>query len=185
MENLPIAALSLPSGKGFLVFPLLLACWMAWGDIRSHRIPNYLTLFTALSGLGFQVGAFGWAGLVQGLLGLMLGFGLMLPFYLKGGMGAGDVKALAALGAWLGPRPTLFLFIYMGLAGLPLLLFYLWRRGELRAAAARCWSAILGFFLSRPHSLSLAPSSAATPSTGIPYATAIALGMMVLVWRGM
>ena len=34
-----------------------------------------------------------------------------------GGMGAGDVKLLAALGAWLGPRETLWLAAYSGVAG--------------------------------------------------------------------
>jgi len=41
--------------------PLILACWMAWGDIRTRRIPNYLTLGAALAGLGFQFGTHGWA----------------------------------------------------------------------------------------------------------------------------
>ena len=98
-----------------LLLPLLLSLWMAWGDIRTQRIPNYLSLGTAVAGLGFQLGCHGWGGLWSGFLGLVLGFGLLLIPYLLKGMGAGDVKALAALGAWLGPRNTLFLFIYMGI----------------------------------------------------------------------
>ena len=93
--------------NAYLIPPLVLACWMAWGDAHTRRIPNYLTLLAALSGLGFQFGAHGWPGLGQGLLGLCGGFVLMIGFYLKGGMGAGDIKALAALGAWLGPLATL------------------------------------------------------------------------------
>ena len=48
---------------------------------------------------------------------MLLGFACLILPYLWGGMGAGDVKALAALGAWLGPKLTVFLFCYMGIAG--------------------------------------------------------------------
>ena len=47
----------------------------------------------------------------------MAGTALFLPFFLLGGMGAGDVKLLAALGAWLGPRDALWLAVYASMAG--------------------------------------------------------------------
>jgi len=114
-----------------LLLPLLLSLWMAWGDIRTRRIPNYLTLGAAVAGLGFQLGCHGWGGVWSGILGLILGFGLLIIPYLLHGMGAGDVKALAALGTWLGPRDTLFLFIYMGIAGGVLIIMVLLWRGVL------------------------------------------------------
>jgi prepilin peptidase CpaA len=170
--------------NSYLILPLLLACWMAWGDVQSRRIPNYLTLFTILSGLGFQFGVQGWTGVGQGLLGLGVGFILMMPFHLMGGMGAGDVKALAALGAWLGPMGTLFLFIYMGLSGIPLIFFFLWRRGELKARAQRWWAA-LAAWISLPFNPPLpAKPAAPSPSPGLPYAVAMALGMALLCFRG-
>ncbi len=168
--------------NAYLVPPLVLACWMAWGDARTRRIPNYLVLLAALSGLGFQFGAHGWQGLGQGFLGLCAGFALMIGFYLKGGMGAGDIKALAALGAWLGPLPTLYLFIYMGLSGIPLIIFFLWRRGEL-AAKAREWRTLLvNRLLLRSHETSALPPAL---SKNLPYAVALAMGMMLLCRRGM
>ena len=171
-----------------LVLPLALACWMAWGDIRSRRIPNYLTLGTALAGLGFQFGTQGWYGLGQGLLGLGLGFALLIGFYLKGGMGAGDVKALAALGAWLGPVSTLYLFVYMGLAGIPLIVIFLWRQGQIQAKARQWWTALVNHVLlrSQPPAPSPSPTSAPGPAKteGLPYAVALALGMVLLCWRG-
>jgi prepilin signal peptidase PulO-like enzyme (type II secretory pathway) len=67
-----------------LLIPLLLAAVMAAGDIRTRRIPNYLTLGGALAGLVFQTVVYGWPGLLQGLGGLAVGFGLMLPFLYLG-----------------------------------------------------------------------------------------------------
>lgn len=167
-----------------LLAPLFLAGWMALGDLYTRRIPNYLTLGAALAGLGFQVGAHGWAGLGQGLLGMSVGFALLIAFYLKGGMGAGDVKALAALGAWLGPLPTLHLFFYMGLSGIPLIIVFLWRRGELRVRLGEFWTALVNFLLLRGLPRSPASSPPPDKSQGLPYAVALALGMVFLIWRG-
>jgi len=163
--------------------PLLLALWMAWGDIRSRRIPNYLTFGTALAGLGFQLGYQGWSGLFQGLEGMGLGLALLILFYVKGGMGAGDVKALAAMGAWLGPSRTLMLFIYMGLCGGVLILGYLVWQGLLWQILRRLWVLLLNWILSRPVG-SLIPDPPPEKSQGIPYAVALAGGMVVLWWQG-
>ena len=171
--------------NAYLVPPLVLACWMAWGDARTRRIPNYLVLLAALSGLGFQFGAHGWYGLGQGLLGLCAGFALMIGFYLKGGMGAGDIKALAALGAWLGPLPTLYLFMYMGLSGIPLIIFFLWRRGDLAAKAKEWWTLVVNRLLLRTQPSAPSPVSPPAISKNLPYAVALAMGMMLLCWRGM
>jgi prepilin peptidase CpaA len=183
-ETLPGSALSWLKTNAHLVVPLVLACCMAWGDVRTRRIPNYLTLGTALAGLGFQFGVHGWQGLGQGFFGLALGFALLIGFYLKGGMGAGDVKALAALGAWLGPLPTLYLFVYMGLAGVPLVFFYLWRRGEIQSKFREWRTALANRLLlhSQPSFSSDAPAPA--KAEGLPYAVALALGMVFLCWRG-
>ena len=185
MESLQVAVLAWLRVKAYLVPPLVLACWMAWGDARSRRIPNYLTLATALAGLGYQFGAHGWAGLGQGLLGLCVGFALMIGFYLKGGMGAGDIKALAALGAWLGPLPTLYLFMYMGLSGILLIIFFLWRRGELKAKALAWWTLVVNRVLLRSQPAAPSPAPPPDRSAGLPYAVAMAMGMTLLCWRGM
>jgi prepilin peptidase CpaA len=171
--------------NAYLLPPLILACWMAWGDAKTRRIPNYLTLAAALSGLGYQFGAHGWHGLGQGFLGLCVGFALLIGFFLKGGMGAGDVKALAALGAWLGPLPTLYLFIYMGLSGIPLIIYFLWRRGELAAKAREWWHTVVSCFLLRSHKSDPSPSSPPNKAEGLPYAMALAMGMVLLCWQGM
>jgi prepilin peptidase CpaA len=86
------------TSQAHLLLPLAIALWIAWGDLRTYRIPNYLTLGTTLAGLGYQAAFHGFSGLGSGLLGLAMGLFLLFPIYLLGAMGAGDVKALAALG---------------------------------------------------------------------------------------
>ena len=91
-------------------------------DARMHRIPNYLTVPTALLGLAYHALApTGW-GAMTALAGFGVGFALLFIPWLFGGSGAGDVKLLAALGAWLGPKCVLAAFavstIFAALAAL-------------------------------------------------------------------
>ncbi len=169
-----------------LVLPLLFALVMGWHDARTKRIPNYLNLCCALAGLGYQLGVNGLAGLGAGVLGMLLGFGLLVLFYLKGGMGAGDVKALAALGTWLGPWQTLFLFAYMAFSGVLLVILVLWWRGALWSRIKRGWEFLVGWVLLRPHAGARGAPAPAAPgqSEGVPYAVAMAMGMAIICWRG-
>lgn len=86
-------------------------------DTHKQRIPNYLVLALILIGLYINTINAGWTGLTFSLKGLSLGLLLLLPFYLLGGFGAGDVKALAALGALIGPTDIFHSFIFIGLYG--------------------------------------------------------------------
>jgi prepilin peptidase CpaA len=165
-----------------LILPLLLSLGMAACDLKTRRIPNYLTLGGALGGLGFQFGYHGFPGFLDGLAGLGLGFILLLGPYLLGGMGAGDVKASAALGAWLGLWRAFALFVYMGLAGgLIIMAVLLWQR-RLLASIREGWVALLNWVLCR-HSGKKTPPSAPRQRTTIPYGAAMAVGMAVLCWR--
>jgi prepilin peptidase CpaA len=169
--------------QAHLLLPLAIALWIAWGDIRTYRIPNYLTFGTALVGLGYQAVFHGMSGVGSGCLGLALGFFLLFPLYLLGGMGAGDVKALAALGTWLGPGLTLMLFCYMAIAGGLMALGVLIYRGLLWAKLRLYWSYLISFILFRPTGVNPGPVSKADVK-GIPYGVAIALGMVAMFLRG-
>lgn len=83
-----------------LLFTLLAAVCDGW----KHRIPNVLTVPAALLGLTYHGLTAGGHGLLLALAGLAIGFALLLLPWLMGGGGMGDVKLLAALGAWLGPK---------------------------------------------------------------------------------
>ena len=82
---------------------VLLASIAAWTDLRSRRIPNWLTVPGAVVGLGANVVLGGWAGLKASLLGFGLGLALLLPLVLLRSLGAGDWKLAGALGAFTGP----------------------------------------------------------------------------------
>jgi prepilin peptidase CpaA len=75
-------------------------------DFRDHRIPNVITLFAAAVGIVSHLYLTGLQGLGFALGGLAVGLACLLPFYLLGGMGAGDVKLMAAIGTFLGPQAT-------------------------------------------------------------------------------
>jgi prepilin peptidase CpaA len=99
-------------------------------DVRTRRIPNWLT--GAIAGAGFGL-AFGGGGVtpVQAALGVLLGLALMLPGHLIGATGAGDVKLMAAVGSFLGPSLVFRAFLYSALAGGVLALAVAARRGLL------------------------------------------------------
>lgn len=89
-------------------------------DARTKKLPNRLTVPAFALGLVFHavIGAMnaGAAGLAAGLgfafAGFATGFSILLVLWLIGGGGAGDVKMMGALGAWLGPKLTLYVFIF-------------------------------------------------------------------------
>jgi prepilin peptidase CpaA len=81
------------------------------------RVPNWLTFHFVLGGIAFGC----WIGGIQGFLWALAGTGVglatLLPLYAIGGMGAGDVKLMAGVGAWMGPWLTLGAFVTSALVG--------------------------------------------------------------------
>jgi prepilin peptidase CpaA len=75
-------------------------------DFRTHRIPNVLCAVAAMFGLTLQTAIHGEAGLLAALSGAAAGFAMFLPFYVLRAFGAGDVKAMAAVGIFLGMSNT-------------------------------------------------------------------------------
>jgi prepilin peptidase CpaA len=86
-----------------LVGAVILAVIAGWTDLRSRRIPNWLTVPGVLIGVAGSAALTGWAGLKSSLLGAALGLALLLPFVLLRSLGAGDWKLAGALGAFTGP----------------------------------------------------------------------------------
>ena len=86
-----------------LVGAVLLSLIAGWIDLRSRRIPNWLTVPGLLIGVAANTALGGWSGLKSSLLGAALGLALLLPLVLLRSLGAGDWKLAGALGAFAGP----------------------------------------------------------------------------------
>jgi prepilin peptidase CpaA len=89
----------------------------AVSDYRGFRLPNWLTLPLVLSGLLWHLASGSADGLIRSLFGLMAACLPLLPAYAGGGMGAGDVKLMAGIGAWMGAVFALCVLIIAGVFG--------------------------------------------------------------------
>jgi prepilin peptidase CpaA len=90
---------------------VLLSLIAGWTDLRSRRIPNWLTVPGLVVGIAANVVLGGWSGLKTSLLGAALGLALLLPFVLLRSLGAGDWKLAGALGAFAGPSTLVDLLL--------------------------------------------------------------------------
>jgi prepilin peptidase CpaA len=86
-------------------------------DLRTRRIPNWLVVPFLVLGIVISAWLQGWHGLGQSFAGLGLGILLYGFLFWIGGMGAGDVKLAAAIGAWIGPNQLFFALVVTAMAG--------------------------------------------------------------------
>lgn len=113
-------------------------------DIRSQRIYNWLTFPLMASGLLAHALHGGLDGLLLGAGGLALGLGVMVVPFLLGVMGAGDVKLMAGVGAWLGAQAAFTAFLFTCIAGGIYAVVVLARHfDQFRAVAANIWATFL------------------------------------------
>ena len=108
---------------------LMIACWQ---DYREFRIKNKLVVTGAILGIALNTFFATETGFLNALAGLGLGLLLLLPFYLLRIMGAGDVKLLAMVGAFVGQQAIFEVFLYTLIAGGFLALFFSLWQGALR-----------------------------------------------------
>lgn len=86
-------------------------------DLRSRRIPNWLVFPFFVCGVAVSSILHGWHGAGQSLEGAGLGILIYGFMFWMGGMGAGDVKLCAAVGAWIGPGQLFIALVLTGLVG--------------------------------------------------------------------
>ena len=150
-------------------------------DLKYRRIPNALTLGAAAVAIAIHGVVSGWSGVLLAASGLGLGVGLYFPLFALGGMGAGDVKLLGAIGAWLGPMGAVWTGLFGAIAGGIMALVVALARGYARTAVRnvgamlRLWS-VVG--VQPVEGLTLTN----TASVRLPYALPLAAGALVTLW---
>jgi len=104
--------------QSFAWWPTVIVLAVAtFTDLRNRRIPNWLVLPFLVVGIGASAWLHGWHGLGQSFGGLALGLLLYGFLFWMGGMGAGDVKLAAAIGAWIGPSQLFISLVVTAMAG--------------------------------------------------------------------
>lgn len=155
-------------------------------DVRTRRLPNWLTVPMFAAGLVFHAVTGGWLGLGTALGGFATGFGILLVLWLIGGGGGGDVKLMGALGAWLGPLPTVIVFVgssVIAITGMVLLFFItLMQTGYIQARQRYLVPRKAGAGAAVAGDTSVA--SRRSHKRAMPYAVPVAISTaIVLVWQ--
>ena len=165
-----------------ILLPLILIA-ASWIDLKEHRIPNFLTLSALIAGVSLQLLLHGWEGLTYSLGGIAVGFLILIPFYIKGGMGAGDVKLMAVAGSFLGFKGALLAVGLTLFAGSIMGIFLLVVLGGVKAAMHRYYTTLKHFFYTNNIDLSyIPPPSDEAAAVKFPYATAICVGTIAAMW---
>lgn len=151
----------------------------AWSDLRTRRIPNWITVPGAM--LGFLLQSFygGLNGALASLAGAGLGLGIFLGFYMAGGMGAGDVKLFSAVGALVGPRALILVFVFTGLLGGIAAVVLAVYRGRLRQTLLQTGMLLLDFGRLRWREPRAESAAAPPEALRLPYGAVIAGGTLV------
>lgn len=126
-------------------------------DVTKKKIPNAVSVPAALIGIGYHAAASGWTGLIFACIGTLASFLPLLLLYAFGGVGAGDVKLFAAVGAIAGTEYGLYCLMYSIVYGGVIGLVMLTVRKELHR---RIWSTLRSYFCALVYRTSLDASEA-------------------------
>lgn len=147
-------------------------------DLRGRKIYNAIIFPSLVIAFGIHALTEGWSGLAHSLLGFAAGLGILLIPYLMGGMGAGDVKLLALVGALKGVGFVLAASVYMGLFGGVIALAIMLFKGGIRERIR-----YIGYALTCLRFRMLPRWEDGTWTSGAyPYGVAIAGGALACLW---
>jgi prepilin peptidase CpaA len=159
-----------------------LACTI---DTFKSKIPNLLNACLLVAGFILSTMALGMQGFFLSLSGLGLGIGLLLLPYIMGGMGAGDVKALGALGALIGPYDLLHVFVYMAFYGGGFALLHFLYQADIKKTIREAWLSVCTLALTQKARYIFPENPGSRKSVlRFPYSAAIALGYFSFVYWG-
>jgi prepilin peptidase CpaA len=160
---------------------LLLAVTASIWDVRTRRLPNWLTFGSAAMALSWALLSGGFVHLGWSAAGWTVALLLFFPLFALRGLGAGDVKLMGAFGAWLGPSGAFYLAFYTAMAGGVLAVaVLLWCRG-LGRAVRNLWQLLLVW-----RATGIRPVEGFTLETHrgprLAYGLAIAVGAVTTLW---
>jgi prepilin peptidase CpaA len=169
-----------------LAVVLVTAVVAAMTDLWQFRIHNVLTLPLLLSGVVYHGVTGGLPGLLESLGGVCFGFGILFLFYIMGGMGGGDVKLMAGVGAWLGMPLTLYVFLASSLAAGLYAVVIIFAYGSARETLVNLqiiWYrlAAVGRHLGGEDRVEVEVKRADRRKRVIPFAAMMALGILALI----
>jgi prepilin peptidase CpaA len=150
-------------------------------DLRTRRIPNALTIGAAAVAVVLHGVLSGWSGVSWAVAGWAVGLVLFFPLFALGGMGAGDVKLLAAIGAWLGPMGAVWTALYGAIAGGIMALVVTFARGYTFKALGNLGAILRSWLVTGIHPVE-GQTLDSSPSPRLPYALALAAGTLVTLW---
>ena len=155
-------------------------------DVRSRRIPNTLTFSAFIAALVVRFAFQGWAGLGLALLGAVIAPIVLLIVHFGKGIGMGDLKLAAAVGAFFGPVAAVVAMLASAILGGVLAMALLMQRGQLLAEFFSLF--LVGLPFLKGKKVREAPANPAHTVTTMPYGVAIALGSLVTLagyaWLG-
>jgi prepilin peptidase CpaA len=157
---------------------IVLGLLAGWIDLRSHRLPNWLTVSGFAIGIIANAAFFGWAGVKDALIGAGIPLAILLPVVLLHGLGAGDWKLMGALGAIVG-RGEIFhmLVVTILFAGLIAFGQMIWQK-RVWVTLRNLYELVRGFFIFglKPHpEFNLDNAGASTLPFGVAVAAATLL----------
>ncbi len=162
----------------FLVSLVLVA---ALFDLKWRRIPNWLTVFGWTFGLTLRTYESGWPGLKEALMGSGLALCVYVVMFALHAMGGGDVKLMAAVGAFTGPMQWLSVFALAALAGGAFALVSIFTRGEAARVVSNIGTIIWELVhLRPPHKANPELDVSHSGARTLPHGVAIALGVILL-----
>jgi prepilin peptidase CpaA len=145
-------------------------------DVRCQRVPNWLVFPFLLAGFGVSLSGFGAIAPLQSLYGFGLAVALTGVLCWLRGMGMGDLKLCAAIGAWIGPDQLVVAFVAMGMTGgLMAAVWAVWKR-----SLGACMDGLADLIVSwrtglRPHPTLVLENEA---KLKMPYVPAITVGTL-------
>jgi prepilin peptidase CpaA len=121
------------------------AGWAGWLDWRVGKIPNWLTIPALLGGLAVRAFFWGWPGTKASLEGAGISLGVLLPFVILRGLGAGDWKLMGALGAFLGPQRIVVVLLGTVLIAGVMGMVEVIRQRKVRETLSNLWTLFIAY----------------------------------------